>query len=288
MVDNITISLKGENGDTITFDNQTYVLATGLRGFGIPNPLLRIDKSASDGGVFRFSKRDIRELDLPVVVLAYSEADVEVNLRRLANILRGKVTIRASYTTGEAYELVTYFNGGAETVFGEDGNKQLCRWTITLQAPQPFWTSVTPQTFSVSATTGTRGLLGTSSGFATLSALRVKSSQTLGTVALENVGDVATPPTWVITGPAASVSVSLNGTSFSYTSSIAAGEVITINTELGTVTDASGVNKYAGLGTAPKFFLIPSGKSTVSITATGSDANTRIAGYFSPRREVIH
>lgn len=288
MVDNITISLTGENGDTITFDNSTYILTTGVRGFGIPAPLLRIDKSAADGGVFRLSKRDVRDLDLPIVILGDESADVQSRLRRLANILRGKVTIRAAYTDGSAYELDTYFNGGAETTFGQDGNKSLCRWVVTLQAPQPYWTSSIPQTFSVSASTATRGLLGSASGFKTLSALRVKSSQALGSVAIENVGDIASPVTWVITGPAATVSVSLNGVGFSYTSAIGSGEVITINSELGTVTDASGVNKYAGLGSAPKFFSIPSGTSTVSITATGADTTTRISGYFSPRREVIH
>lgn len=289
MVNDISISLRGENGDSITFDNDNYVLTTGLRGFGIPAPLLRIDKSASDGGVFRFSKRDVRDLDLPIVVLGGDALDVESKLRRLSNILRGKVVLKATYETGEAYELNTYFNGGAETQFGDEANQSYCKWGITLQAPQPFWTSATPQTFSVAASTATRGLLGAPAGTtATLSALRVKSSQALGAVGIENVGDVATPPTWVITGPATTVSISLNGVGFTYNSSIAAGEVITVNAETGTVTDAAGVNKYAGLGTAPKFFYIPSGKSTVSITATGADTATRISGYFSPRREVIH
>lgn len=289
MVDNITISLTGENGDVITFDNSTYVLTTGVRGFGIPNPVLRIDKSAGNGGVYRFSKRDIRELDLPIVVLADDAMGVESRLRRLSNILRGKVILTATYSTGEAYELATYFNGGAETQYGDDANQSLCRWTITLQAPQPFWTSAIPQTFSVAASTATRGLLGAPDGTTkTLSALRVKSSQALGAVPIENVGDIDSPITWVIQGPATGVSISLNGVGFSYASSIESGEVITVDSEAGTVADAAGLNKYASLGTAPKFFFIPSGSSVISITAEGADSNTRISGYFRPRREVIH
>lgn len=288
MVDNITISLTGENGDVITFDNSTYVLTTGVRGFGIPAPLLRIDKSAGNGGVYRFSKRDVRELDLPIVILGDESMDVQTRLRRLSNILRGKVTLTATYSTGEAYELDTYFNGGAETQFGDDANQSYCRWTLTLQAPQPFWTSATPQTFSVAASTATRGLLGSATGFKTLSALRVKSSQALGSVPIENVGDIDSPVTWVIQGPATSVSISLNGVGFSYASSIADGETITIDSELGTVKDSAGSNQYASLGTAPKFFFIPAGTSTVSITAEGADTGTSISGFFRPRREVIH
>ena len=289
MVDNITISLTGENGDVITFDNSTYVLTIGVRGFGIPTPLLRIDNSAGDGGVFRFSKREVREMDLPIVVLGDDQVGVESRLRRLSNILRGKVTLTATYTTGESYELETYFNGGAETEFGEDANQSYCRWVVTLKAPQPFWTSVTPETFSVAASTATRGLLGAPDGItATLSALRVKSSQALGSVPIENVGDIDSPVTWVIQGPATSVSISLNGVGFSYASSIEDGETITIDSELGTVKDSAGLNKYASLGTAPKFFFIPAGTSTVSITAEGAETSTSISGFFRPRREVIH
>lgn len=67
---NVTLSLVGANGDEIVFtDAGDFVLTTGLSGMGIPSTSVRIDDSASDGGVWRFSKRGIREMDLPVVVL---------------------------------------------------------------------------------------------------------------------------------------------------------------------------------------------------------------------------
>lgn len=286
---NLSIALSGDNGDTIQLDGESYVLETGLRGFGIPAPLVRIDKSAGDGGVYRFSKRDVRTLDLPIVVLADSSVDVETKLRRLAAILKGSVRLIATYESGEEFELVTYFSGGADTEFGENANSKFCRWVLSLQAPQPYWTSTIPKTFSVSASTETRGLLGAPGGtIATLSALRVKSSQALGSVPVDNPGDVPSLPTWVITGPASSVSISLNGIGFEYSDSIASGEVITVDVESGLVRDALNVNKYASLGAAPKFFEIPSGSSTISITATGADSETQISGFFKPRREVIH
>lgn len=288
MVD-ITISLTGSNGDVIALDGETFILETGLRGFGIPAPVLRIDKSAGDGGVYRFSKRDVRVLDLPIVILASDTMSVEQNLRRLSAILRGPVTLTATYSTGEAYDLTTYFNGGAETQYGGDATREFCRWVISLQAPQPYWTSAAPQTFSVSASTATRGLLGAPVGTtATLSALRVKSSQALGSVPIENSGDIEAPIVWVIKGPTTSVSISIGGVGFSYTSSIASGDTITIDSEAGTVKDQAGVNKYASLGSAPKFFAIPAGRSIAAITADGADTNTKISGYFRPRREVIH
>lgn len=286
---NITISLVGENGDSIVFDESTYILETGFRGFGIPAPILRIDKSAADGGVYRFSKRDVRTLDLPIVVLGDNSAEVETRLRRLATLLKGAVRFVATYETGEEFELTTYFAGGADTVFGADAGQTYCRWVVSLQAPQPYWTSTVPSTFSVSASTATRGLLGAPAGTtATLSALRVKTSQALGSVPLENPGDVEAPVIWVIQGPTSGVSITYNGTGFSYTGTLGSSDVITIDAEAGTVKDSAGLNKYASLGAAPKFFSIAPGSSTVSITADGADTTTRISGYFRPRREVLH
>jgi phage-related protein len=280
---NITLSLTGSNGDTIVFDNGDYIVETGLKGFGIPNPLVRIDKSADDGGVFRWAKRDIRELDFPVVIID-DNGDLQAKLRRLALILRGAVTIKAEYSTGEKYELIAYFNGGADTVFGDDANGSYCRWVLTLQAPQPYWVSSIPNNFSLSASTGTKGLLATTS----LTKLRLKDSSTLGAINVENAGDVPAPVVWTINGPANSVSILNGSTGFVYNGTIASTDVITIDTENGTVKDQNGLNMYANLDASPKLFSIPPGVNSLSITATGSGTGTKITGFFKPRFEVIH
>jgi phage-related protein len=116
----------------------------------------------------------------------------------------------------------------------------------------------------------------------------VSSSQALGTLTIENDGDVDAYPVWVINGPATNVSITVNGIGFEYTESLSSGETITIDARTATVTDDAGTNKYAFLGTAPKLFRIPPGSTNVSIVATGADSNTRINGNFNPRREVIY
>ena len=284
---NIQISLTGANGDTIELNNEDYVLQTGVRGFGIPNAVLRIDKSAGNGGVYRFSKRDIRELDLPIVVLS-NGGNLEEKLRRVANVLKSAVTITASYDDGDAYELVAYYNGGAETQFGSNASNDFAVWALTMQAPQPFWTSKSPKQFSVSASSGTKGLLAAPSGVSSLSRLLVKTDQALGLVNVENIGDVEAPIVWQIKGPSTNVAITLNGVGFEYTETITSSDTITIDSEKGTVVNQSGVNKYSYLSTAPKLFSVPSGNSVISITATGADSNTKISGFFKPRREVIH
>jgi len=285
MVD-VTISLVGANGDTIELaDNGDFVLTTGVTGFGIPTTNVRIDASAGPGGVWRFTKRGIRDLDLPIVVLGTDRVDVETKLRRLARLLQdasGPTKIVANYSDGSSVFLEAHYVGGAETQFGSDATNFFCRWVIQMQAPQPFWESGTSESFSVTTGNTGRGLL------PHLTNLRVSSSQTLGVVTVNNAGDVPTQPVWVIRGPVNDLTISNGTQSFSFNTPIASGSIITVDTGAGTVVNESGVNVYSRLNAAPKLFSLPPGSTSVSVNGTGADANTAITCYYSPRYEVVH
>ncbi len=285
---NINFSIIGKNNDEISLSGPDYILETGVTGFGIPQPEVRIDPSAGNGGKFKFLKRGVRVLDLPIAILSINEEDLEPKLRRLARAMARDFTLKASYATGEIWTLTLYMDGGAETTFGEDANKFFAKWVISARAPQPFWVNQTATTFSVQAEEVARGLLGVDVGQRSLSQLQVSSGQALGTILVDNAGDVETPVFWRIEGPTTSVSVVFNGTGFTYEDPLLTGESILINTELGTVLTSAGVNAYSGLAAAPKLFNLPAGNSIISITATGADEDTKISGSFNLRREVLH
>jgi phage-related protein len=105
---------------------------------------------------------------------------------------------------------------------------------------------------------------------------------------VSNNGDVPAPIIWKITGAATAVTILCQGEGFTYTETLTASDTITIDTEANTVVNQLGVNKYGNLSTAPKLFYVPAGESTISITATGADSNTKIQGFYQPRYEVIH
>lgn len=285
---NINFSLIGANNDSISLAGPDYILETGATGFGIPQPLVRIDPSAGNGGKFRFLKRGVRVVDLPITVLSENGNDLEDKLRRLARIMARDFTLEGRYATGEVWSLKLYMDGGTETTFGQTANKFFCKWVVNARAPQPFWVSSEATTFSVSAVEVARGLLGVTDGQRSLSQLQVSSGQALGTILVTNEGDVEAPLFWRIDGPATSVLVELGSTSFTYEDTLEVGDAILINTELGTVVTDTGANAYSGLGPAPKLFDLPAGASVVNITATGADENTQISGSFNPRREVLH
>lgn len=285
MVD-ITISLVGSNGDTIALaDDGDYVLATGLQGFGIPTTDVRIDDSAGDGGTWRHTKRGIRDLDLPIVIMGTTRADVETKLRRLAKLLQtnnGATKIVADYANGDQLFLEAHYVGGAETQYGSDAGTYFVRWVIQMQAPQPFWQTSRELSFSIGSGATGRGLL------PALTKLRVSSSQTLGVVDVTNEGDVPIYPRWVIRGPIKNLIISNGKLTFGFKNEVLAGKTYTVDTGTGTVVDEQGENVYYDLSAAPKLFALPPGDSTITVNGTDASPDTRVVCYYSPRYEVVH
>lgn len=285
MVD-VTISLIGSNGDEIELaDDGDFVLASGVTGFGIPATSVRIDESANAGGVWRFSKRGVRDIDLPIVIMGTTRADVETKLRRMARLLqdgKGATKIVANYSDNTSVYLNAHYVGGAETQFGSDATSFFCRWVVQMQAPQPFWESEQTESFSITTGNTGRGML------PELTKLKLTSSQTLGVVEVDNVGDVTIQPIWTIRGPVNELVISNGTQSFGISTPIALGSTITIDTGKGTVVDDAGTNLYSLLNPAPKLFGLPPGTTGVSVNGVDATPATQITCFYSPRYEVVH
>lgn len=287
MVD-VIFSLVGSNGDEIVFDNDgDYLLTDGLTGIGIPATTVGFAESATDGALWRSSKRGVREIDLPVYILGQERQTVEFNLRRLSNLLqdrRGGTILRATYSNGEVWELKDgHYTGGAESTRGSGSTAGWMRWVLTMQFANPFWVRQEPEAISVGSAGSSRSLI------PNLAEMRVMGSQVTGNIPLENVGDVDAYPIWKFFGPFDSVQItSQDGLSFKYIGTVTAGQSITVDAEKGTVVDQAGVNKYANLAPRPRLFTLAPGSSEVGVVAVGSDANTVLSLYYQPRKEVVH
>jgi hypothetical protein len=285
MVD-ISYALRGSNGEQIVFNNTDYVLNPGFTGFGITATSVRIEPSAGVGGVFRHSRRGVRDVDLPVTVLGSDHEDVQSKLRRLARITqdaRGPMTFKATYGNGEQLFLNLHYTGGAESQWGEDSaGRTFCRWVLSAQAPQPFWESLSKQTLAITGGGTGRGLL------PKLSNLKVSSSQALGDVVITSDADVEVYPVWTIDGPVTDLTISDGSNSFTVEGTVALGESIIIDTEAKTVVDENGDNVYFRLGPAPKLFSLQPGETNLEITGTSSDDNTSVVAEYALRYEVVH
>lgn len=282
---NITYSLRGSNGETIVFDDVNYVLNPGMTGFGVAPTEVRVDPSAGIGGVFRHSRRGVRELDLPITVLGTNRIDVQTKLRKLARITqdrRGPMRLRAQYSTGQQLFLDLHYTGGAEGEWGEAGGRTWQQWVLSLVAPQPFWESLTRQTIQLTGGGTGRGLL------PQLTKLRVSSSQALGDVTITSTADVEVFAKWTITGPVTDFTVSNGVESWTISGAIAPGDTVTVDTERKTVVDQDGNNLYDRLGPAPKLFPLQPGETTLSITGSGATVDTIIEADYALRFEVVH
>lgn len=278
-------TLTGANGDTITFDNSTYVLNPNLIGFGIPPTSVRIDESARAGGVYRYSRRAVRNVDLPVTVLGSSDTDVESKLRRLARLTQdtaGPTILTALRDDGDVF-LELHYVGGAELEYGGSaGGSTWATAMFSFQAPNPYWQSAETESFVITSGNTGRGLL------PQLSKLKVSSSQAIGIVNVDNDSDVPVYPVIRVAGPVTGLQVSLDGQGWSFTEVVESGEVYRVDHENATVEDAAEANRYDILATSPKFFALPPGTSAILIAGTNADANTQITVEYNLAFEVVH
>jgi hypothetical protein len=278
-------TLTGANTDVITFDNSTYVLNPSLVGFGIPPTSVRIYESARYGGIHRYTRRGVRNIDIPVTVLGSSATDVEDKLRRLAKLTQdtaGPTKLTALRDDGDVF-LELHYVGGAELEYGGDtGGYTWAKTLLSFQAPNPYWQSADTESFSVTTGNTGRGLL------PQLTKLRVSSSQALGLINVNNTSDVPVYPRFDIVGPVNGLQVTLNGQGWTFTEDVTTGDIFTVNHEAATVTGIGDVNRYDILDTAPKFFAFPPGVSSVLVTGTSADANTRIDCVYNLAYEVVH
>lgn len=281
----VNYAVIGANGDRIDFDNENYVLNPDFTGFNMAPAQVRIQESAGDGGVFRHSKKGIRELDLPITTIGTNRADVQGKLRRLSRLLQdvlGPTTLEAVYSDGEKLQMEVYYTGGAEGQWGAAAGQIWNRWVLSLQAPIPFWEKANEVSFIIGEEPTGRGLL------PELTKLKVSSGQIFGQVGVNNVGDVPSFPKWRILGPITNLVVSNGVQAFTVPGVIEAGDIITIETATGKVFDEDLNNLYNILGPAPKLFQLPPGNTTITVTGDNTSDATRVGFFYKPRFEVVH
>lgn len=280
-----TVELRGGNGDTISLTGASagFEMQSERGLFGLTDPGLILRDSAGDGSRWAGSRRAAKTIDLNLRIRGDSGVEFRSRMARLADVLDdryGIATLRA-ITDTSTRELPVLFSAG----WGGDGSGFL--WqdvAFTLTAPDPYWRDATPQTL-VWRTGGSKPLLSPTVPFFPV---QLASAQVLGTVDVNNPGNVAGPGVWTITGPANGVTVapepSLRG--FSIASPIAAGTVLTLDGDAGTLVDQTGANRYDLLGPAPKVWKIPPGQSTASVVAASATSATSITLTWFPRYKL--
>lgn len=239
------IAADGERIELTNYDagEPGILVLSGVTGVGMPKVDTRWLEGAGHGALYRGTRVQPRDIDLPLYVDGRTRAGLKEQMKRLSLALAGPV--RLEWTDDdETWILEDCVRvGGGEYTYGThtDGERDLLV-IVTLRAGQPFWRRSTKSSWGL----------------------------TPGTNVVEMIGSAPTPPTWTITGPATHFAATApDGKSIGWTGTLLADQVLTIDVQTGTATSAAG-DHYSELDTAPKFWQLSPGSTTVEIEFDGT------------------
>lgn len=281
----LKIRLVGPGGTIHLTDKAAdYLRTQGGSGWGMAPVANSFFVGAGDGAVYRSTRRTQRIYTLPVIVFGSGRQKIEDRIRALTRVAREPFRIYADYPDGRSYWIEAIYDSGAAGDYN-DSPEQYAELPFVFTCPDPYWTSVVMQSFTIESGVADQPLL------PEFAELWIGPSAAIGSVQVSNVGDVPTNPSWRLTGPiGAGAAISINGQGFTFKPAIRGDEVITIQRVNNgwTISDQDGVNRYADLGPAPVFAALPAGTSTVNVTATEVTPASSVVCVFPERREVVY
>jgi hypothetical protein len=255
----------------------------GVTGLGLPPVSVQWLEGAGDGAVFRGTRVQTRDIDLPIEILALDRTDLQAKLSRLALALAGGCSLVLQNGDGTRWSTDVHRVGGGEYTYGEDSIGQTeFQTVITLRAGDPYFTSSAQQVRTISGA-------GTSGAFLTnMVTMTIAPSQAIGSIDLSNSGDAAAYPVWEVRGPGDHfTATSPTGETLKWTGTLTASEKLVIDTRKGTVIDGTGANRYDLLDTAPRFWTVQPGDSTAVASLLNTTSASQITCSWYPRKWMV-
>jgi hypothetical protein len=270
---------------SLTHAGSGTVMMPGVRGLSMP-PVIhhRAAHASVPGARWRGHTIGVREVFWPLQV--YSDDGSEEWVQRDRAFWK---TLNPS-KTGEW--IVTAPDGSTRTLrlrflndseFSLDGDVVKAGWAnygITLAAEQPYWEG---ESIDRLWENGTEVPFFPVAG---APAFGLSPSNVLTLATLENPGDVGAYLVWRVYGPVTNATVGVNGRNITIPFTIAAGDVVEINTSptaqtamMGPVSGPLTTDKTMSLGTIDFAPLPPGEISSLSLTISGAG---RISASFSP------
>ncbi|ATW61295.1 minor tail protein [Streptomyces phage Alsaber] len=256
---------------------------TGVTGLGLPPVSVQWLEGAGDGATYRRSRTLPRDIDIPLDIVGRDREDLKQITSRLAKMLAGPCTLRMIEDDGTDWSTEVVRIGGGEYSYGNDttGNKDV-QTVITLRAGDPYWTSSKSTTQQIGGSTAAAPFI---SG---LMSMPVASSQAMGSIILENTGDVTAYPVWTIFGPGDNFkAISPTGETLWWKGTLTASQKLIVDTQKGTVKREDGSNQYALLAAAPRFWAIEPGTATCTAELLNTTSASKITVSWRPRKWMV-
>ncbi len=257
-----------------------FVVERGAQGLALPAPRVVREEIPFDHGTRRRAvKVAEREVDLPILAAAPDAValyDLIGQLSRWLDPTRGAATLRCA-VGARTRDLGVVYQGGLpeRRVLGASA----ARFVLTLGADDPYWydTAETQIAYTLDASTQ-RGLF-------PFFPLVVSSAVVFAVPAIVNPGDAPAWPVWTVTGPGADLALrnTTTGEALMLPGTIAAGEVVTVDTRPGakTVTRLGGTT--ALLDTRSSFWALARGQNALSLELANATAASSIQLSYKAR-----
>ncbi|ONI83503.1 phage tail protein [Saccharothrix sp. ALI-22-I] len=257
---------------------------SGATGLGLPPVAVQWLSGAGDGAIYRGKRVLPRDVDLPLLLEAPDRVELQRLVTRLAVMLAEPCTLRWVEDDGTSWTTTVVRVGGGDYAFGADtiGETDLFL-VVTLRAGNPFFTYSVPTRKTIGEQATTRGLL-----VGGLANMNVASSQAIGQIQLENTGDASASPLWEVIGPGRDFkAISPTGELLHWRGTLDVGQSLILDASLGTVVDHLGANRYGELAPAPKFWSIPPGTTTATVSLEDVIPESRIVCTWRPRKWMV-
>ncbi|GAA4911230.1 phage distal tail protein [Streptomonospora salina] len=265
-----------------------YAVLEGARGLAMPTYQLYQSDSLLDGTVIRGTRTEARELFLPIYLEDETRQTVLEKRRALAQAFNpaaadggGDGVLTIAEDTGQKRRIsARYVSGMDGPEGGSDTGMDWATYGLTLLAAQPYWErDPITMRWSLEPVTDT---------WLPILPVQVRDSGVVGEgMTITNPGTVRSWPVWTITGPLDGTAIMRNlstDQSTEFTSTLAAGETITIDTRprRKTVRDGTGANRFAELALGSVLWPLRPGPNTVDIVLTGLGTGSRLELSLTP------
>jgi len=244
--------------------------------------------------VYRSTRILRRPVALPVLIQGADADQLEDRMNQLASRFdpdygEGRLLLDEGPERGQWW-LDFIYTGGLGVEYGKGTNgSSWAQPVLGLECGNPFWTRLEYAVVPIEAAGAGRGLL---KGNVSLTALRQKSNQTLGTVTLVNPGNAKAFPIVTVYGPATGGTFTAGGLSYTWAGNLLAGQRRVFDHKAGTLVDpdvpGSAGNRYNELGPAPKFWAVPPNTSQASVQLTGDTPGvSKVEIAYQPRKWLV-
>lgn len=256
----------------------TLYKVRGAAGRWMPPVLINDSAVPGDHGTrFRGCRFDAANPIIPILIDGATPEAYRAAIRDIVsavNPLKGVGTLRATFGSEVREQRAMYADGlDHPEDFPLHGQP-----AVMFRAFDPFWYDPITVTGTFTA--------GTTSGFFPIFPIRLSSSEVFSDATFVNDGDAEAWPVWTITGPGSGLVLRnlTTGKILSLTRTLAAGDVVTIDTTPGvkTVELGDGTNLFANL-TDRQLWPLVRGTNSVRIELSGATGATSVAYTYQRR-----